>query len=100
MAKRSIEWSSNAKIELFEILEFYYKRNGNKKYSIKINRHIQETVQHLKKFPRIGIRTSEENIRIIFEGEFSVFYELSQKQIIIHSIWDNQRNLEQRKYKK
>ena len=25
MAKRSIEWSSNAKIELFEILDFYSK---------------------------------------------------------------------------
>jgi hypothetical protein len=28
MARKSIEWSSNAKIELFEILDFYYKRNG------------------------------------------------------------------------
>ncbi len=100
MAKRSIEWSSNAKIELFKILDFYYKRNGNKNYSIKVNRNIQVTVKQLQKFPRLGIKTSEDNIRVIFEGDFSIFYEPSQKQITIHSIWDNQRDPEQSKYKK
>ena len=100
MAKRSVEWSSNAKIELFKILDFYFKRNGNKNYSIKVNRNIQATVKHLKKFSRLGIKTSEENIRVIFEGDFSIFYEPSQKQITIHSIWDNQRDPEQSRFKK
>lgn len=100
MAKRSIEWSSNAKIELFRILNFYYKRNGNKNYSIKVNQNIQSTIKLLKKFPRLGIKTSEENIRVIFEGAFSIFYEPLQKQITIHSIWDNQRDPEQSKFKK
>ena len=100
MAKIRIEWSSNAKIELFEILDFYYKRNGNKDYSIKINQNIQTTVKQLKKFPRLGIKTSEENIRVIFEGYFSIFYEPSQKQITIHSIWDNHRDPEQNRFKK
>ncbi len=50
MAGRSIEWSSNAKIELFTILDFYYKRNGNKNYSIKVNLNIQSTVKLLKNF--------------------------------------------------
>ncbi len=100
MAKRSVEWSSNAKIELFEILDFYYKRNENKNYSIKVNRNIQAIVKLLKKFPKPGIKTSEKNIRVIFEGDFSVFYEPSQKQITIHSILDNQRDPEQSKFKK
>ena len=100
MAKRSIEWSSHAKIELFQILHFYYKRNGNKNYSIKVNRIIQATVKQLKKYPRLGIMTSEENIRVIFEGDFSIFYEPSQKQITIHSIWDNHRDPEQSRFKK
>lgn len=100
MDKRSIEWSSNAKIELFEILDFYFKRNGNKNYSIKVNQNIQATVKLLKKFPGLRIKTSEENIRVIFEGDFSIFYEPSQKQVTIHSIWDNQRDPEQSKFKK
>jgi len=100
MAKRSIEWSGNAKIELFEIFDFYYKRNGNKNYSKKDNRNIQITVKQLRKFPKLGMKTSEENIRVIFEGDFSVFYEPLSEKIIIHSIWDNQRNPDNSKYKK
>jgi len=45
MAKRRVEWSSNAKIELFQILDFYYKRNGNRNYSIKVKRNVQDTVK-------------------------------------------------------
>lgn len=100
MAKRSIEWSSSAKIELFEVLDFYYKRNGNRNYSIRINQEIQATVNQLKKHPALGMKTNEENTRVIFEGHFSIFYEPSLKKITIHSIWDNQRDPEQSKYKK
>lgn len=100
MAKRSVEWSSNAKIELFQILNFYYERNGNRNYSMKVHRNVQATVKQLKKFPRLGFKTSEENIRVIFEGTFSIFYEPTQKQIIIHSIWDNQRDPEQSRFRK
>jgi len=100
MAKRSIEWSKNAKKELFEILDFYYKRNGNKNYSKRLNRNIQITVKQLRKFPRLGMKTSDKNIRVIFEGDFSIFYEPLSEQIIIHSIWDNQRNPEDSEFKK
>jgi plasmid stabilization system protein ParE len=100
MAKRSIEWSNNAKIELFQILDFYYKRNGNRNYSIKVNRNVQATVKQLIRFPRLGTKTNEENIRVIFEGDFSIFYEHTQKQITIHSVWDNQRDPEQSRFNK
>jgi plasmid stabilization system protein ParE len=100
MGKRGIEWSSYAKGELFEILEFYNKRNGNRKYSNKIYQSIQSTIKQLQKFPRLGIKTSEDNIRVIFEGEFSVFYESTTNKIIIHLVWDNQRNPEQSKFSK
>ena len=100
MAKKSVVWSSNAKIELFQILDFYYKRNGNRNYSIKVNRNVQATVKQLKKFPRLGFKTSEENIRVIFKGDFFIFYEPSQKQITIHSIWDNQRDPEKSRFRK
>ncbi len=100
MVKRSIKWSGNAKVELFNILDFYYKRNGNKIYSIKINRNIQAAVTQLVKFPNLGIKTSKENIRVIFERGFSIFYEASNTHIIIHSIWDNQRDPGQSRFKK
>jgi len=33
MAKQRIIWSSQAKLDLFKILDFYYKRNGTKTHS-------------------------------------------------------------------
>ena len=30
MAKQKIIWSPRAKLDLFEILDFYFKRNGTK----------------------------------------------------------------------
>jgi hypothetical protein len=44
MARIKIEWSIEAKLDLFDILEFYNSRNGNTIYSRKlsstINKHI------------------------------------------------------------
>ncbi len=98
--RRDVVWSSNAKVELFEILDFYDKRNGSRNYSIKVYRGIQITINLLKRFPRLGIRTSNKNIRVVFEGDFSVFYEYLDDNIIIHSVWDNQRDPKQSKFEK
>ena len=100
MAKRRLEWSKNAKIELFKILNFYYRRNGNRNYSIKINQKIQDTLKLLIKFPRLGMKTSVENIRVIIEGDFSIFYEPTPSKITIHSVWDNLKDPEKGKFKK
>ena len=59
MAKRSIEWSSSAKIELFEVLDFYYKRNGNRNYSIRINQEIQATVNQLTQLAAKPIKSNK-----------------------------------------
>jgi hypothetical protein len=37
MAKRKIEWSVDAKLDLYNILNFYIERNGSAIYSKKLN---------------------------------------------------------------
>jgi len=41
MAKQRIIWSPRAMLDLFVILDFYYKRNGSKTYSIKLNENFR-----------------------------------------------------------
>ena len=41
MAKRKIVWASKAKIDLFQILEYFYIRNGSKTYGVKLNAKIR-----------------------------------------------------------
>jgi len=92
MAKRKIIWSHKAKVKLTEILEFYIKRNNSDTYSVKLYSQIQKSVKLLQKQPNLGIRTDLDGIRSLIIGEFLVFYEPSNDQIIIHTLWDCRQN--------
>jgi plasmid stabilization system protein ParE len=94
MVKRKIVWSPRAKIDLFEILNYYYKRNGNKKYSQKINKKIRSAIRLLKKFPEIGVHTDVINVRNLIEGDYSIFYRIDSDLIEIIAIWDCRQDLD------
>jgi plasmid stabilization system protein ParE len=99
MAKRKIVWSHRAKIKLFEILEFYIKRNQSKTYSVKLYRSIYKEVKLLLKHPDLGLKTTEDSTRGLIIGSYIVFYEIADDKIIIHSIWDSRQNPDSRTIK-
>jgi len=76
MAKRKIIWSSEAKIDLFEILDFFYHRNGTIAYSKKLNSTFRKSVRLLAKHSDIGVPTDIHNIRNLIEGDYSIFYKI------------------------
>jgi plasmid stabilization system protein ParE len=92
MAKRKIVWSARAKLDLFDILDFYYKRNETAKYSSKLNSAIRGTIKLLEKTPDIGVQTDVQNVRNLPEGDYSIFYEIRQDRIEIITIWDNRQD--------
>lgn len=100
MVKRKVTWSPEAKIEFFEILNFYYQRNGNANYSRKLNDKIKQATSRLGNAPYLGKKTNNPKIRVIIEGHFLVFYSLSEKQIRILSIVDSRQNPDVLRYKK
>ena len=99
MARRKVIWSPKAKIKQLEILEFYYRRNQSKTYSQKIYNEIKKSVGLLKKQPRLGLKTDDPSIRALIVGEFIVFYEFTDSQIIVHTLWDCHQNPEDLKIK-
>ena len=54
MVKRKVAWTPEAKIEFFEILNFYYHRNGNANYSRKLNDKIKHAISRLINAPYLG----------------------------------------------
>lgn len=88
MAKQRIIWSSGAKLDLFEILDFYYKRNGSKTYSIKLNSDFRKAIKVIEKYPNLGIQTDISNTRVLTEGIYAIFYEIKTEVIEITGIWD------------
>ena len=92
MDKRKIEWSVTAKESLQNILDFYTERNGNKTYSNKLLQQIKHSISFISTNYFIGKATDEHQTRVIFKNHYAIFYELKEKTIEIHLIWDNRRN--------
>ncbi len=94
MVKRKVIWSTKAKFDLFRILDFYYKRNGTKTYSKKLNSTLRNSVRLLEKYSEIGTRTDVQNVRNLIEGDYSIFYKIEPEVVEITTIWDNRQNPE------
>ncbi len=94
MAQRKIIWSQKAKVQLFEILDFYKRRNENDTFSKKLYAKFSKHIHLLVKHPYLGVMTDFEDIRGLIVDEFIVFYEVEHSQIIIHTIWECNQNPE------
>ena len=92
MVERRIIWSPRAKSDLVSILDFYYRRNGTKTYSRKLNSAIRKSVRLLAKYTDIGIRTDVEHVRILVHGDYGIFYEKRMDTVEIISVWDNRQD--------
>jgi len=88
MVKRKIEWSSQAKTDLSRILEFFNIRNGSKTYSKKLNSKLRKAIRLLSKHPLLGIQSDVENIRVLVDGDYAIFYQVTEENIRILTIWD------------
>ena len=99
MVKRKLIWSQNAKIKLFEILDFFNDRNKSNKYSKKLYQKITKGVSILIKYPESGTKSDFESIRGLIIDNYIIFYELTEEFIIIHTIWDTRQNRDNLKIK-
>jgi plasmid stabilization system protein ParE len=94
MVERKIIWSSRAKLDLFDILDFYYQRNGTKTYSKKLNSIFRRSVRLMAKHPDLGIQTDVPYVRNLIQGDYNIFYEIKEETIEIITIWDSRQNPE------
>lgn len=92
MAKRKIVWTETANIERLEILEYWISRNQSKSYSIKLNRLLNKTVRDLAEAPELGRRTKEGRARVKILLNYLLFYDFTDSELIILSIWDSRRD--------
>lgn len=92
MAKRTIIWTKKAQAERIKILTFWIECNKSKTYSLKLNKHIQETVELISQYPFTGRLTSIDNVRIKRISHYLLFYEITVDSILILMIRDSRRN--------
>lgn len=92
MAERRIVWTSKAKNQLIDILEYFNFRNKSNLYSQKLYRKIQTEIVVLILQPKVGKKTNKINVRGFLIENYYVFYEINEKHIIILSVWDTRKN--------
>jgi toxin YoeB len=92
MAKRKIVWSNRAKKRLYAILEYYIERNKSKTYAIKLQKLLDKQVRLLLKYPDLGLKTTESSIRGLIIDVYIIYYEVTEDQILIHTIWDGRQD--------
>lgn len=99
MAKKEIVWSSLAKLQLENVLEYYFTRNESSTYSLKLLDEVEDLLETLSNSELIGRLTSNKITRVISMKVYLVFYEINQNQIEIVSFWDNRQDIKNRKVK-
>jgi toxin YoeB len=98
MAERRIVWTHSAKIQLYQILEFFNERNQSKVYSLKLYRKINSEINTLLQQSKIGKKTDIINVRGLLIENYYVFYELKEDCILILNVWDTRQDPEKLDY--
>lgn len=99
MAKKEIVWSSLAKLQLENVLEYYFIRNESSTYSLKLLDEVEDLLETLSNSELIGRLTSNKITRVISMKVYLIFYEINGNQIEIVSFWDNRQDIKNRKVK-
>ena len=92
MAKRKLIWTNSAKIQLFEILDYFNGRNQCNVYSKKLYKKFVKEASVLLVHPEIGIKSDLFSVRGLIVDNYILFYEITVEHIIIHTIWDTRQN--------
>jgi len=92
MAKRNLIWTRTADIQFVGILEYWVKRNKSNIYSKKLIKLVSERTKQIADKPLIYKATDFKDIRVASMGNFSIFYKVSDKEIMITAFWDNRQN--------
>jgi plasmid stabilization system protein ParE len=99
MAKKEIVWSSLAKLQLQNVLEYYFIRNESPTYSLKLLNEVEDLLETLSNSELIGRLTSNKITRVVSMKVYLIFYEINENQIEIVSFWDNRQDIKNRKVK-
>lgn len=94
MAKRNVIWTRTADLQFVGILEYWVKRNKSNAYSKKLVKLVSERTKQLADEPLIYKATDFKDVRVASLGNFSIYYKISEKEIIITAFWDNRQDPE------
>ncbi len=92
MAKRNIVWTRTADLQFVGILEYWVKRNKSKNFSKKLLNLVTERTLQISEKPFIYKSTDFKDVRVASLKNFSIYYKVTDRQIIVTAFWDNRQD--------
>lgn len=99
MAERELIWSERAEKQLYKLLVFYKNRNKSPVYSTKLYLRFNIELKKTLSNPNMGIKTKLDHVRGLIVGNYVLYYEISEKAIVVLKIWDSRQDPDKLKYK-
>ena len=93
MAK-NIKWSKQAVADRIQILDYWFKRIGDKTYSKKLDKNLREAILLLSEHPLMGKNSEEHGVRCFVKGNYQIYYRIKTNHVELLHIWDSRRNPE------
>jgi|JI61114DRNA_FD_contig_21_1628365_length_502_multi_3_in_0_out_0_2 plasmid stabilization system protein ParE len=92
MAKRhEVIWSTQAELDLQEILLFWIRKTLSKTFSIKLNQEILLATKLLQNYPFAGKLINKNDFRRILVRYYLIIYRIENMQVRILRIWNGKR---------
>lgn len=92
MAKRIVVWTETASKQRREILRYWTVRNGSTTYAKKLIKLIKERLEIILEQPEAFKLTTYPETRESAMGNFSIYYKITETQLIVTAFWDNRQN--------
>jgi addiction module RelE/StbE family toxin len=89
---RQVVWTEKAQNDRIAIFTYWNKHNGSAVFSKKLHELIKFSLQIICKHPKIGKATNKENVRVKVLRDYLIIYEVTEKEIIVLTIWDCRQN--------
>lgn len=93
MVRRKIIWSHNAQTDRLSILEYWYKKNGNSRYSRLLNKQLLHSINLLKHHQKLGRQLQGSKNRYLVKGHFIISYSINEDYIEVLKIKDSRLDL-------
>lgn len=92
MAQGAVVWTETALKQRREILAYWTTRNSSPAYAKKLIEFIKNRIDLILVRPEACKTTEYPETREAAMGNFSIYYKIQAKRIIITAFWDNRQD--------
>ena len=92
MVRRNIVWTRTADLQFIGILEYWVEKNKSYVFSKKLLKLVIKRTLEISENPFIYKSTDFKDVRVSSLKNFSIYYKITDEQIIVSAFWDNRQN--------